>query len=129
MSYYPNIFDRVKAVLFDTVIIIGLMYVISLLFQAATGENTSLRIIAFATIWLIYDPLMTTIFGGTLGHQLIGLRVKSKKDESKNLNFFQAIIRYILKTLLGWISFITVSTKLNKQAIHDLAVSSVVIKK
>ncbi len=129
MSYYPNIFDRVKAVLFDTVLIIGMMYLVSLLFQGSDGENTPLRIIAFVSIWLIYDPLMTSIFGGTLGHQLIGLRVKQEKDESKNLKFHQAFIRYILKTLLGWISLITVSTKSNKQAIHDLAVSSVVIKK
>lgn len=43
--------------------------------------------------------------------------------------YFQAIIRYIIKISLGWISFLTINSNYEKRAIHDFVAGSVVIKK
>jgi len=64
------------------------------------------RMIVFAGI-LLYEPICT-MFGGTIGNDKIGIRVRRNSDHSKKINFFQAVVRFIFKFFLGWLSFITV---------------------
>jgi uncharacterized RDD family membrane protein YckC len=41
-----------------------------------------LRIAAFLFVFVFYDPIFTSLFGGTLGHIMFGIRVKGEDDES-----------------------------------------------
>ncbi len=88
-----------------------------------------IRLLAFVLIFILYDPLLTSIFGGTVGHMLLGIRVKRESDTQMNIPFLLAIVRFIVKVLLGWVSLLTVSGNKKGKAIHDLVVRSVVLYK
>lgn len=127
MKNYPGVSDRVKAVVTDSIILIFFMFVISYVFGEFEHVPENARIIAFLFIFVLYDPLFTSIFGGTIGHMMFGLRVKREKDQSKNIIFPFAIARFIVKASLGWISLLTVSGNEMHKAIHDYMVGSVVV--
>ena len=55
-------------------------------------------------IVLLYDPVMVARFGGTIGHRAVNLRVADSRTEQR-VGFFRALIRSILKTFLGLLSF------------------------
>jgi len=124
---YPNVLDRVKAVIADSFIIILFMLIVTYLISLFENVHENVRILAFVFIFLLYDPLFTSIFGGTIGHMMFGLRVKREKDTTKNILFPLAIVRFFLKGSLGWISLLTVSSNKKRKAIHDYLVKSVVI--
>ena len=126
---YPNVTDRVKAVMADSVVIIIFMFIITYIFSAFENVPDNARIIAFIFIFFLYDPIFTSSFGGTIGHMMFGLRVKRDKNPSKNILFPLAIIRFFVKAFLGWISLLTVSGNKKRKAIHDSLVGSVVVYK
>ena len=124
---YPGIFDRVKAIMADSLVIIVFMFVASYVFSLFESVPDYARIIAFVFIFLLYDPLFTSTFGGTIGHMMLGIRVKRESNEQKNILFPLAILRYIVKAFLGVISLLTVSSNEKNKAIHDYLVGSVVV--
>ena len=124
---YPGIFDRVKAIMADSLVIIVFMFVASYVFSLFESVPDYARIIAFVFIFLLYDPLLTSTFGGTFGHMIFGIRVKRESNEQKNIPFPLALLRYIVKALLGVISLLTVSGNEKNKAIHDYLVGSVVV--
>jgi hypothetical protein len=67
-------------------------------------------------------------FGCTIGNYIKGIRVRKNEDISQKINIGQAILRYPIKLALGWISFLTINSNLQRRAIHDLASGSVMIK-
>jgi uncharacterized RDD family membrane protein YckC len=124
---YPGVVERVKAIVTDSLVIIVFMFIASYVFSLFENVPDTARISAFVFIFLIYDPLFTSLFGGTIGHMFLGIRVKRESDESKNILFPLAIFRYIVKTLLGFISLLTISGNEKRRAIHDYLVGSVVV--
>jgi uncharacterized RDD family membrane protein YckC len=124
---YPGVFDRVKAIVTDGIVLIAFMFITSYIFSLFINVPDSIRIIAFAFIFLLYDPLFTSLFGGTIGHMMNGIRVKRESDETKNILFLLAIPRYIVKASLGWISLLTVFGNKKRKAIHDYMAGSVVV--
>jgi uncharacterized RDD family membrane protein YckC len=123
----PGVSDRVKAVVTDSFVIIGFMLLLSLLFSMFEAVPDSFRMAGFVFIFILYDPLFTSLFGGTLGHRIMNLQVKRKSNLEKNILFTQALIRYIIKVLLGWISLLTVGNNKKNLAIHDWVVGSMVL--
>ncbi|WP_319273540.1 RDD family protein [uncultured Draconibacterium sp.] len=123
---YPGVFLRVKAVVIDSVILILLMMGAVDLFDSISNVPDFVRITAFV-FFLLYDPLFTSIFGGTIGHFLFGIRVKRANNPQKNILFPLAVVRYLIKTFLGWLSLITVTGNKKAKAIHDIVVQSVVV--
>jgi uncharacterized RDD family membrane protein YckC len=103
------------------------MFVASYIFSLFESVPDNARIIAFVFIFLLYDPIFTSLFGGTIGHMMLGIRVKRESDEQKNILFHKAILRYLVKVLLGWVSLLTVSGNKKRKAIHDFLVGSVVV--
>ncbi|MGB0521530.1 MAG: RDD family protein [Flammeovirgaceae bacterium] len=125
---YPSLLDRVKAVSIDTFVLVLFMVGASLSFSHFGEIPEAARISVILAI-LLYDPICTSSFGGTLGHLFVGIRVKRADDVERNLILSVAIIRFILKTGLGWVSLLTVTGNRKKQAIHDFAAHSVVVYK
>ena len=76
---------------------------------------------------LLYEPLLVS-FSATIGQIIMKIRVRNIKSPNERLNVFKAYLRFILKVLLGWISFITINFNPEHRAIHDLISDSVVIK-
>jgi len=124
---YPGVFDRVKAVMADSVVLIIFMVIISYIFSSFQSVPEVARIIAFVFIFVLYDPIFTSSFGGTIGHMTFGIRVKRENNQEKNILFPLAILRFVVKALLGWISLLTVSGNEKRKAIHDMLVGSVVV--
>lgn len=124
---YPELLIRIKALIADMMFIVLFSFIASYLFLFFENAPDTTRIIVFIFIFLLYDPIFTSFFGGTLGHLILGIRVKKASDEKKNISFPIAILRYFVKTILGVISLITVSSNKKGKAIHDLIADSVVI--
>ncbi len=124
---YPGVSVRVKAVVTDSIMLVVFMVVVTYLFESFENVPDYARIIAFIFIFVLYDPLLTSTIGGTIGHMIFGIRVKREKNQQKNILFPLAVIRYLVKVLLGWISLLTVPGNKKGKAIHDLIVGSVVV--
>jgi uncharacterized RDD family membrane protein YckC len=125
---YGKLTNRLKAILIDGLVLMGLCIAVSAIFSQFENVNNTIRAIAFVLIFLLYDPLMTTFIGATIGHLIIGLRVRREKDESRKIIFPLALVRFLTKASLGWISLITVSGNKKGKAIHDSIVGSVVLQ-
>ncbi|MCT4645459.1 MAG: RDD family protein [Carboxylicivirga sp.] len=125
---YGSLIDRIKALTIDSVVIMALGLITAISFSQFENIPDYIRGVAFVFVFLLYDPIFTSLFGGTIGHLLIGLRVRRDKDHSKKIIFPAAILRFIIKIFLGWISLLTVTGNKKNKSIHDSVVSSVVIK-
>jgi uncharacterized RDD family membrane protein YckC len=126
---YAGVADRVKAIVADSIVLIIFLFIVTYTFSIFEHVPDSAKIIAFIFIFILYDPIFTSVFGGTIGHFMIGIRVKREKNPLKNILFPWAIIRFFVKVLLGWISLLTVSGTKKRKAIHDYLVGSVVLYK
>ena len=124
---YPGIIQRVKAIFVDSLVIVVFIAVASSVFSSFKDTPDSVRIGAFIFIFALYDPVFTSLFGATIGHMLIGIRVKRESDPTRNILFPLSIIRWGIKASLGWISLLTVTGNEKRRAIHDYATGSVVV--
>jgi len=115
---YPSVFRRYIAALIDVLVVLGLLYVV------AKSPLILFSKYAFPTI-LLYEPLFTS-FLCTLGQLLMGFRVRTF-DGHKKINILQAVFRYIVKYILGAISFITMPAQKHRRGLHDLFTKTIVI--
>ena len=123
----PLVSDRYKVVFLDSVVVIGLMVLYSLIIGKLDNQiPVWVRVFLYSTLFL-YEPLCLALFGKTLGHWSGNLRVVKEKDESKNISFLAAMIRAIMKYLLGIISLFTIAPENKGRAIHDMAAGSIVL--
>lgn len=125
---YGTLLNRIKAILIDGLVIIGFGLVATTILSKFETVGNSVRVIVFLFIFLFYDPLFTSFFGATIGHFIIGLRVRRENDETKKIIFPMALIRFIIKAFLGWLSLLTVSGSKKSKAIHDAIAGSVVLQ-
>ena len=126
-SELPKIGERLNAATVDGIIIVGFMILISLLFSNFEEVANSWRISAFVFVFFLYDPIFTSLFGGTLGHMMFNLRVCRLSNEKQRISFPSAILRFIIKASLGIISLFSVNNNKNRMAIHDMAVGSFMV--
>ena len=124
---YPLLGDRIQSTFIDTLLIIVLMFVFASILDRYENVPDWIRIALFFGLFGIYEPVCTSL-GCTLGNYIKKIRVRRYNDTSKRINIFQALIRYIFKILLGWISFLTIHSNAQRRAIHDLVAGSVMIK-
>jgi uncharacterized membrane protein (DUF485 family) len=123
---YGRFLRRFQAAVIDVVVILLAIYGAVFIAIALNSENLA-RTLGFSIAigWLLYEPLLVALTGSTVGHYLCNLRVVDNKTGG-NINFFKAVLRTLLKAVLGWLSFVTMATTRRHQAIHDLATNSTV---
>lgn len=126
-SRYPLISDRVQSTFIDTVFVVILMFGAASVLDNFSNPPDWIRIVLFFALFGIYEPVCVS-FGCTIGNYLKGIRVRDAGDQSRRINIFAALLRYVLKVLLGWISFLSVHMNPERRAIHDLAAGSIVVK-
>nr|WP_321244306.1 RDD family protein [uncultured Psychroserpens sp.] len=124
---YARLPNRVKAAVIDSITLIILMYSITQIFSLFETVPNYVRGGLFFVVFFLYEPILVSLFGRTLGHLFCDIVVKSEHNEKKNIPFHIAFIRFILKALLGWISLLTVTGNEKNQAIHDKVAKSIVI--
>jgi uncharacterized RDD family membrane protein YckC len=124
---YPSLSNRIQSAFIDAVLIIVLMFIATTVLDKFENAPDWIRIVLFFGLWAVYEPLCTTL-GCTLGNYMKGIRVRRYTNESKRINFFAAFVRYCIKMLLGWISFLSIHFNPERRAIHDYVVGSVMVK-
>ncbi len=126
---YPYLIQRFKAFFLDLCFQIFLMGIFAYVFSLFENPLPQVRLFTLLSIFFLYDPIFVSLFGGTVGHFTLGLRVKQNQSEDKNINFDLAFGWYIANLLLGWLSLLTVSGSQKKRALHDRISGSVVRSK
>jgi uncharacterized RDD family membrane protein YckC len=123
---YARFPRRLVALVSDGALVTG-GFAASLLAAAASGAQSIVRVLlaAFVLVALLYDPVLVSTIGGTLGHRWTNLRVVDD-DTGGNLPFGRALVRSLIKTVLGLPSFIFIGLTRRHQALHDLASRSTV---
>ena len=80
-------------------------------------------------IWVIYFPVMESIFGQTLGKRILGLRVVTKSGNA--ISFWQAIKRRIVDFIdfgfFGLVAYLTIKNTPDHQRLGDLWAKTIVI--
>ncbi len=124
---YPNVLLRVKAIVTDYFVMLVFMFSVAFIFSHFEQASENIRMGAFLFIFVFYDPIFTSFFGGTIGHKLNGLAVKRVASPEKNVNIILATVRFLVKSSLGVISLLVISANDQRRAIHDIISGSVVI--
>jgi len=124
---YPSLSERFQSIIIDQVFIVILMFLSAAVLDKFNDAPDWIRIALFFGIWGIYEPVCMT-FGCTIGNLAKRIRVKKFGAPEKKITILQAYVRYIIKLLLGFISFLTITTNKERRAIHDMAASTVMIK-
>jgi len=84
-----------------------------------------------APIWallvflLLYEPVLVSATGGTLGHRWSNLHVVSERTGG-NIGLGMAYVRLFVKGVLGIYSFLSMTLGERPLAIHDMASGSTV---
>lgn len=126
-NHYANLPLRIKAVVIDSILLIFSMFVATELLGLFDNVPNYVRLVIAGFLFLFYDPVFTNVKGGTIGHMYANISVRRQTDETKNINFFNAIIRFLIKASFGWVSLLTTTSHEQRRAMHDLAAGSVVI--
>lgn len=118
---YATFTVRARALVIDAAVIAAGLIVLVLLgsFTESLRGSGLATVIGIFALLLLYEPVLVSLYGATLGHRWSNLRVIS--DSTGNPpSFVVAFLRFILKTILGFPSFFTMAFTRRHQALHDL---------
>ena len=90
------------------------------------GLHFAVKLSFLALPILALEPGMVSSTGGTIGHHLIGLRIRDATRDVK-IGFFRALLRFIIRGLLGVVSLVFILITRRHQAIHDYVTRSIVV--
>lgn len=123
---YARYTRRLKAYFLDWVLMIALMFG-GLFIAIQFGSDNVARPLGFTIIavLLLYEPLLVSLFGSTIGHYAYNMRVVNNRTGG-NVSFLKAVVRVVVKAVLGIYSFISMVTTRRHQAVHDLLTRSTV---
>ncbi len=123
---YARFSRRLRAILFDWIIALIVIYGAVLLAASVGSDNFSraLGVLVIVAL-LLYEPLLVSRIGGTLGHYFNNLRVVDE-DNGGSISFLKACTRVVIKGLLGFYSFVILAATSRNQAVHDLLTGSTV---
>ncbi|MGH7515456.1 MAG: RDD family protein [Gemmatimonadales bacterium] len=118
---YATFARRVRAMVLDGVVLAVLLCL--LVYLASTVHlSQPLRLTLFAAVIglvFLYEPVLVTVRGSTVGQQLCNLRVVAPTATGR-LPFWKAFLRWVLKAVTGFASFATMGATRRNQALHDL---------
>ncbi|HMG91926.1 MAG TPA: RDD family protein [Chryseolinea sp.] len=125
---FPTLVSRIKALFVDLVVILMIFTTTTLFIDAFGDIHSFLKGFILIFMLYLYDPILTSFTGSTLGHKLMKLKVRRFNDPEEKISLGYAFLRFILKTTLGWISFLTVTSNKHKRAIHDVMSGSILLR-
>lgn len=124
---YPRLLRRIQALMIDG-LIVSILAIGALVLAPRVGLQGIHAAISATLVVFMLEPFLVSVTGGTLGHHLLGIRVTSKRS-GKNINIFAAVVRFLAKIVLGWLSLVSIFVTKQHQAIHDSLVGSIVVLK
>ncbi len=123
---FPSLLRRIKALVIDLVVLLIIFSISALLINFIGGAPGWVRASIFIFMFYIYDPVFIAFNGATIGHAIMNMKVKRFKNPHKNMSLIMAVSRFFFKSILGWLSFLTVTFDKRKRAIHDKLTGSIV---
>ena len=124
---YPRVSRRIQALMLDSLIVpvlaVGTIFLARHLGAAGVYAAATAGLVIF-----LLEPVLVSATGGTLGHHLMGIRVRDCR-RGGNLSIAAAVIRFVTKIALGIFSTVSLFLTRQHQAIHDLLTGSIVILK
>jgi uncharacterized RDD family membrane protein YckC len=125
--HYPELKDRIQSTFIDFFLCLVLLFIAAAIIDKYEHVPDWVRIAIFVGLFVVYEPLFIAL-GCTPGNYFKGIRVRKHSDTLKKINILQSVVRYPVKFVLGWVSFLTISSNPQRRAIHDLVAGSVMIK-
>lgn len=123
---YARFSRRFRGIFIDW--IVTLVAISGTLLVASTAAidavSRTLGIVVIAAL-VLYEPVLVSFTGGAVGHHLTNLRVIDDAT-GRNVGFLKACARLLIKSFLGWYSFVILAATRRNQAIHDLVTRSTV---
>jgi len=123
---YPLLVRRIQALFIDSMLLLFIMVIIMIVTEGLSNATT-IRIVVMVILSNLYEPLLTA-YSYTVGQRIMGIRVRKVNNPSQRITLFQSYTRFIIKGLLGWISFVTIHFNPEHRAIHDFVGASVMIR-
>ena len=123
---YARFSRRLRGIVVDW--IIAMTVIFGAVFVAVTMANDNFsRALGLVVIvaLLLYEPVLVSFTGGTLGHYSTNLRVVDDRSGG-NVSFLKACARLVIKAVLGGYSFVILAATRRNQAVHDLLTRSTV---
>jgi uncharacterized RDD family membrane protein YckC len=123
---YARFTRRLRGMVIDWILAMVLLFGTLLVASSLRSDHFSRALgIVVVIVLALYEPILVSLTGSTLGHYFTNLRVVDERDQG-NVSFLKALARFVLKGLLGWYSFIVMTATRRNQAIHDLLTRSTV---
>lgn len=123
---YARFSRRLRAMLVDWIITLIVMFGAVLMAASVGNDNFSRGLGILAVVVLVlYEPILVSRMGGTLGHYFTNLRVVDDRNGG-NIGFARACARVVVKGVLGLYSFVILAATRRNQAVHDLLTRSTV---
>ena len=99
---FPPLWKRIGAYVIDLYFIFMLAYALIIILPTPIADQFRLAIFGLA---VLYEPICNSVLGYTFGSFIFKFRVRDSADTTKKLPFHRALIRFAVKTLLGWCHF------------------------
>jgi uncharacterized RDD family membrane protein YckC len=123
---YARFSRRLRAMLIDWIVTLIVMFGAVLLAASVGNDDFSRGLGILAVVVLVlYEPILVSRMGGTLGHYFTNLRVVDDRGGG-NIGFARASARVVIKGVLGLYSFVILAATRRNQAVHDLLTRSTV---
>jgi uncharacterized RDD family membrane protein YckC len=124
---YARFGARLRAMLVDLATLMGAFVLVVIAIDVVGSDTLSnLLLPSLIATFLLYDPLMVSRLGGTIGHRSANLRVVDTQSGLR-VGILRAFVRFVLKTGLGAPSFVFMAMTRRHQALHDVITRSVVV--
>lgn len=121
---YARIWPRMKAILVDG-FVLSAAFVVAALVGANLPGSGGVAFLVWFGFWVLYDPVMVSRTGGTIGHHVQNLRVVSDRTGG-HPSLWAAFIRNFVKGFLGIVSLLAMAGSTRQKAIHDLVAGTTV---
>lgn len=122
---YPNILRRYLASVIDLIIAFCIMLFVRKILSSTGGISNEHMIWVSVLTFTMYEPILTST-SATIGQLIFRIRVRKLDKESK-VDFPEALGRYFIKYLLGWISLMTIPARIDRRAMHDIAMDTIIV--
>ena len=122
---YPALLKRYQALFIDGILLLAVMIIIMVVTEDSP-YHTEIMISTWLVCAFCYEPILSA-YSATIGQRLMKIRVRNVDDPNVRILLGRAYLRFVVKGLLGWLSFVTIHSNPAHRAIHDYAGSSVVI--
>ena len=127
----PSLLARYQSSFIDALVLLTALVILSMALDALGDVPGWVRVVLIGAM-LLYEPVLTA-YACTLGQKVMRIRVRDANSLRGNgpgqrLNLPMSVWRFMMKSMMGWLSFVTIHSNPERRAIHDFAAGSVMIR-